>query len=98
MNQKPFSKWQSIGQRSLITCASWLFRQRLGGRQFSLAFSRFRRDASGEGTEQPKFTHKNKGDAPPHLSLTSALVGANCLVCQELSFYSVTMSWAHAKS
>ncbi|PYU27578.1 MAG: hypothetical protein DMG32_06270 [Acidobacteria bacterium] len=31
-------------------------------------------------------------------NLTSALVGANCLVCQELSFYSVTMSWAHAKS
>jgi hypothetical protein len=31
-------------------------------------------------------------------SLTSALVGANCFVRKGLSFHSVTMSWAHAKS
>jgi hypothetical protein len=30
--------------------------------------------------------------------LTSALVGANCFVCKELPFHSVTMSWVHAKS
>ena len=31
-------------------------------------------------------------------SLTSALVGANCFVCKELPFRSVTMSRLHAKS
>jgi len=32
------------------------------------------------------------------VSLTSALVGANCFVCKGLSFHSVTMSPVHAKS
>src|SRR5437588_8474879 len=32
------------------------------------------------------------------VSLTSALVGANCFVCKELSFHSVTMLRRHAKS
>ena len=32
------------------------------------------------------------------VSLTSAPVGANCFVCKELSFHSVTMLRLHAKS
>ena len=39
------------------------------------------------------------GDSPwVEASLTSALVGANCFVCKELSFHSVTMLRLHAKS